>query len=198
MKTWRSRFQITVKALSRLLLSTSSYYNRASRLSGSSDIQSLEDAPGGGYLVTVYDPEGFPVNLIYGQKPAEPGPMPPQLEYNFENDKHRLRRFQRFNPGPAAVHKVSLLFPLSKQSKAHSSKARPLRSMRAEFPTAGRFLHSNLQHRSNRYPLGAARERRSEEGRRSLCAYRPRIRIRRPPLLLYKPGRDGPCPSLLL
>ena len=175
-----------------------SCYNRASRLSGSSEIQSLEDAPGGGYLVTVHDPEGFPVNLIYGQTPAESGPMPPQLEYNFENEKHRLRRFQRFNPGPAAVHKVNLLLPLSKSPQAYSSKAGPLRPLCAEFSTAGRFLHSNLQHRSNRYPLGAARERRSKEGRRSLCTYRPRIRIRRPPLLLPKPSRDRSCPSLLL
>ncbi|KAI4149279.1 MAG: hypothetical protein LQ340_004709 [Diploschistes diacapsis] len=79
---------------------------KASKLPGASHIQKLDDAPGGGYLVTVNDPEGFPMNLIYGQEPAKPGPMPGQLEYNFENDKPRLRKFQRFKPGPAAVHKL--------------------------------------------------------------------------------------------
>ena len=57
-------------------------------------------------MVTVHDPEGFPMNLIYGQTPAEPGPLPDPLEYNYEKEKSRVRKFQRFDPGPAAVHKV--------------------------------------------------------------------------------------------
>lgn len=81
---------------------------RASQLPGSSEIQKLVDAPGGGFLVTVHDPEGFPMNLIHGQEEREPPEeeQPKKLAYNFENEKPRVREFLRFKPGPAAVHKV--------------------------------------------------------------------------------------------
>lgn len=57
-------------------------------------------------MVTLTDPEGFPINLMYGQKPAERGPMPEILTTNYEVEKPRVAKFQRFKPGPAAVHKV--------------------------------------------------------------------------------------------
>lgn len=57
-------------------------------------------------MVTLTDPEGFPVNLIYGQKAAEKGKYPDKLAVNYEDEKPRIRRFLRFQPGPAAVHKV--------------------------------------------------------------------------------------------
>lgn len=79
---------------------------RATRIPGASQIEVLHDAPGGGFLVTLVDPEGFPVNLMYGQSPAEAGKVPEKLILNFEDEKPRLRNFQRFKPGPAAVHKV--------------------------------------------------------------------------------------------
>ncbi|KAI3572671.1 Glyoxalase/Bleomycin resistance protein/Dihydroxybiphenyl dioxygenase [Fusarium oxysporum f. sp. albedinis] len=79
---------------------------KASKLEGASRIQSLFDAPGGGSLVTAYDPEGMPINFIHGQEPARPGKMPERLIVNFENEKPRRRRFQRFEEGPAAVHKL--------------------------------------------------------------------------------------------
>ena len=66
----------------------------------------MEDAPGGGYIVSITDPEGFPVNFIYGQTPAQAGSPPEKLIYNDESTKPRVRKFQRFEPGPAAVHKV--------------------------------------------------------------------------------------------
>ena len=34
------------------------------------DVKQL-DAPGGGYKITVRDPDGFPFHLIYGQEPAK-------------------------------------------------------------------------------------------------------------------------------
>lgn len=79
---------------------------RAAQISGASQIQELKDAPGGGYQVTLTDPEGFPLNLMYGQTPVERGKVPENLVLNFETEKPRLRSFQRFQPGPAAVHKV--------------------------------------------------------------------------------------------
>lgn len=72
-----------------------------------SKIEELSDAPGGGSMVTLIDPEGFPVNFLFGQKPAQVGDLPKNLILNSESEKPRKRTFQRFQPGPAAVHKVS-------------------------------------------------------------------------------------------
>ncbi|KAF4164615.1 hypothetical protein CNMCM6936_008899 [Aspergillus lentulus] len=79
---------------------------RAANLPTGSAIQELKDAPGGGFMVTVKDPEGFAINLVYGQAPAAPGEYPSKLVVNYESDKPRVRHFQRFVPGPAAVHKL--------------------------------------------------------------------------------------------
>ncbi|PYH80332.1 trihydroxytoluene oxygenase [Aspergillus uvarum CBS 121591] len=79
---------------------------RASQLPTGSAIHELIDAPGGGHMVTVIDPEGFPVNLMYGQQPATPGVYPENLIFNTETEKPRMRRFQRFVEGPAPVHKL--------------------------------------------------------------------------------------------
>jgi hypothetical protein len=70
-------------------------------------ITKLEDAPGGGSMVSLVDPEGFPLNLIYGQTPVEAGKQMNKLVLNYEIEKPRVREFQRFKEGPAAVHKVS-------------------------------------------------------------------------------------------
>ncbi|KAK6357782.1 hypothetical protein TWF718_002088 [Orbilia javanica] len=80
---------------------------RASSLGGSPIVE-LTDAPGGGYMTSIQDPEGFPVNFIYDVTPrlhptkqqAEP------LQVNDEFLKPRKGAFQRFQPGPAAVHKL--------------------------------------------------------------------------------------------
>ncbi|KAF2864872.1 Glyoxalase/Bleomycin resistance protein/Dihydroxybiphenyl dioxygenase [Massariosphaeria phaeospora] len=79
---------------------------KASKIAGATQIEELTEAPGGGHQVTLYDPEGFPVVLIYGQEPAPPGPMPEILATNYEVEKPRVAKFQRFKPGPAAVHKL--------------------------------------------------------------------------------------------
>ena len=78
----------------------------ASKLAGATPIQSLADAPGGGSLVTLHDPEGQPINLMFGQTPRQADDPPERLVLNFETEKPRERKFQRFEPGPAAVHKV--------------------------------------------------------------------------------------------
>ncbi|SMQ45826.1 unnamed protein product [Zymoseptoria tritici ST99CH_3D7] len=79
---------------------------KAATLPGASDIVDLSDAPGGGKMITAYDPEGFPINLMYGQTPASVGEYPDKVIYNDETDKPRVRKFNRFTPGPAAVHKL--------------------------------------------------------------------------------------------
>ena len=83
--------------------------HRARSLPGAGEIEELKDAPGGGYRISFQDPEGFPVNLVYGQEPAETGKLPKKLVYNFENEKEREGAFQRFRDGPAAVHKVNAI-----------------------------------------------------------------------------------------
>ncbi|KAK3630521.1 hypothetical protein LTR56_017440 [Elasticomyces elasticus] len=72
----------------------------------SSGIEELTEAPGGGYMLTLTDPEGFPINLLYGQEPAAKGDYPEKVIVNDEVDKPRVRKFNRFTPGPAAVHKL--------------------------------------------------------------------------------------------
>lgn len=81
---------------------------KAAQLHGASKegIQALHDAPGGGHMLTVYDPAGFPLNLMHGQQPAPTGDLPEKILTNFEVEKSRVKRFNRFTPGPAAVHKL--------------------------------------------------------------------------------------------
>jgi catechol 2,3-dioxygenase-like lactoylglutathione lyase family enzyme len=79
---------------------------KAARLPSAGKIEELTEAPGGGHMVTLIDPEGFPINLIYGQTPAPGGPFPEILAANYETEKPRVAKFQRFKPGPAAVHKL--------------------------------------------------------------------------------------------
>ncbi|OAP58468.1 hypothetical protein AYL99_07558 [Fonsecaea erecta] len=77
---------------------------------GASPIQD-SDAPGGGKVVTVEDPNGFKVGFVYGQMLKEKeGPAPP-LETtapvpNGALDKPRKGRFRRFKTGPSPLHKL--------------------------------------------------------------------------------------------
>lgn len=78
---------------------------KATKIAGASQITPL-DAPGGGEMVTLKDPSGHPVHLIFGQesKPVEEMNLQ-ELVINFEDSKPRKGKFQRFKPGPAPVHK---------------------------------------------------------------------------------------------
>lgn len=78
---------------------------KATSVPGATDIR-IFDAPGGGEIVTLHDPAGFPVHLVYGQKPKPIEQMDlKKLEVNYEDMKPRKGRFHRFEPGPAPVHK---------------------------------------------------------------------------------------------
>ena len=79
---------------------------KAAKIPGASDITEISDAPGGGKIITLHDPEGFPINLMYGQEPAPHQDLPQKIIYNDETNKPRVRKFNRFTPGPAAVHKL--------------------------------------------------------------------------------------------
>jgi hypothetical protein len=80
--------------------------DKATQIAGAGPIISLDDSPGGGHMVALHDLDGFPINLIYGQAPAQTGTYPEKIVYNYEDDKPRIRCFNRFEPGPAAVHKL--------------------------------------------------------------------------------------------
>jgi hypothetical protein len=77
---------------------------RASKLS--SCIEHIHDleGPAGGKVVRLSDPAGHFVDLIHGwqEKEAEPLNLE-KLVVNFEHDKPRKGKFQRFEPGPAPV-----------------------------------------------------------------------------------------------
>lgn len=62
-------------------------------------------------MVSIIDPDGFLFNVIFGQERREDTSTAPteKLMANYPNEKQRLRQFNRFEPGPAAVHKVSCL-----------------------------------------------------------------------------------------
>lgn len=78
---------------------------KATKIPGASPIQPL-DAPGGGEIVTLRDPADHPVHLVYGQQQKKvDGLNLKKLDVNYENEKPRKGRFQRFTPGPAPVHK---------------------------------------------------------------------------------------------
>ena len=70
-------------------------------------IEDMTNAPGGGRIVTVLDPEGFSISFVSGQLPLENDrKIPEKLVFNDETSKPRQRKFQRFHPGPAEVYKV--------------------------------------------------------------------------------------------
>ena len=80
---------------------------RATRIPGASSISPLE-APGRGEIVTLTDPVAHRVHLVYGQAKKEAGTGKLDLEklvVNYEDEKPRKGKFQRFNPGPAPVHR---------------------------------------------------------------------------------------------
>ncbi|KAJ5606573.1 Glyoxalase/Bleomycin resistance protein/Dihydroxybiphenyl dioxygenase [Penicillium lagena] len=82
-------------------------FDRATDLPTAGLVQDLSDAPGGGSLVTITDPEGFPCNIIFGQKPTDTQVSHQEkIVLNYAGEKSRRREFNRFEHGPAAVHKL--------------------------------------------------------------------------------------------
>ena len=80
---------------------------RATRIPGATPITGLANAPGGGEAVTLTDPASHKVHLVYGQtaSPVE-HPHMQKLVVNYEIEKPRLGKFQRFTPGrPVPVHR---------------------------------------------------------------------------------------------
>lgn len=86
------------------VVESSAELERAAKLpSATGSIRNL-DGPAGGSIVTLTDPVGHLVHLIHGwqEKSAEPIALE-KLTINFEDEKPRKGKFQRFKPGPAPV-----------------------------------------------------------------------------------------------
>ncbi|KAJ5869916.1 hypothetical protein N7455_004857 [Penicillium solitum] len=79
---------------------------KAQKAPGASAVAQLEERAGGGQQVTLTDPFGHKVHLISGWEEKEKEPMElERLVVNYEDEKPRKGRFQRFKPGPAPVHR---------------------------------------------------------------------------------------------
>lgn len=79
---------------------------KAQKAPGASAVTQLEERAGGGQQVTLTDPFGHKVHLISGWEEKEKEPMElERLLVNYEDEKPRKGRFQRFKPGAAPVHR---------------------------------------------------------------------------------------------
>ena len=61
------------------------------------------DLPGGGRVVTMKDPDGYRVDVVAGQAPAEPLPLPRGQVWNRSDARERLRTTKRIAAGAANV-----------------------------------------------------------------------------------------------
>jgi len=61
------------------------------------------DAPGGGKVVRLTDPDGRRVEVVAGQTPAQPAPLEPETPHNSALAHPRLRSSIRLKTGPATV-----------------------------------------------------------------------------------------------
>lgn len=73
---------------------------------GASPIKSLT-GPGGGQSVSLHDPEGLPIELVFGIATRTPEPLRPKLVLNFGLDKQRKNEAQRLPPkGPPQLMRL--------------------------------------------------------------------------------------------
>ncbi|KAJ9654480.1 hypothetical protein H2198_006489 [Neophaeococcomyces mojaviensis] len=78
---------------------------RATSVEGATPISRL-NAPGGGEVVTLTDPQGFHIHLVHGQAEREADNLDlEKLTFNYEDNKPRKGRFQRFSAGAAPVYR---------------------------------------------------------------------------------------------
>ncbi|HEX4711667.1 VOC family protein [Phenylobacterium sp.] len=61
------------------------------------------DAPGGGKVVTLHDPDGHRVEVIAGQRTTDAEPFPAAASWNSASDRRRLHQLKRTAIGPSHV-----------------------------------------------------------------------------------------------
>lgn len=75
-------------------------------LHGATPIRSLT-GPGGGQAVTLHDPEGLPIDLVFGIAPRIPDRLRPSLTLNFGHQKQRRNQIQPLPPkGPPQLMRL--------------------------------------------------------------------------------------------
>ncbi|MGC3983044.1 MAG: VOC family protein [Steroidobacteraceae bacterium] len=63
--------------------------------------------PGGGQAVSLHDPDGLPIDLVFGIAEREPEPLRPGLVLNFGYDKQRKNKAQHLPPkGPPQLMRL--------------------------------------------------------------------------------------------
>jgi catechol 2,3-dioxygenase-like lactoylglutathione lyase family enzyme len=77
----------------------------AAAMEGASPIEKL-DAPGGGQCVRFTDPDGNPVEVVYGREKLSPLPVSGASPLNRGSDRQRLGVLQRVPTGPPAVKRL--------------------------------------------------------------------------------------------
>lgn len=78
---------------------------KARSLPGASDIVSA--GPAGGLMITFRDPDGIPVNLVWGLEERSPKLSPKEVpDINYPVQKIRKGEFRRFERGPCPVFKL--------------------------------------------------------------------------------------------
>lgn len=112
----------------------------------------MEDAPGGGMMVTLRDPEGFLLNFVWGQELREGNKISERLLMNDEAVKDRKGAYQRFENGPAAVYKVARFATPTLTTEANCCHVawalRPI-STTCIISHSDKLVLSNFQHGSN-------------------------------------------------
>lgn len=61
------------------------------------------DAPGGGHVVSLIDPDGHRIEVVAGQAAKSPAPLPAREPWNSAGGRERLRQTKRVAGGPAHV-----------------------------------------------------------------------------------------------
>jgi catechol 2,3-dioxygenase-like lactoylglutathione lyase family enzyme len=64
------------------------------------------DAPGGGWVARLTDPDGMTVEVVAGQTMAEPLPIPEAVSWNEGAGHARIARFRRITTGPSTVQRL--------------------------------------------------------------------------------------------
>lgn len=77
-----------------------------SRLPGSSDVERIDDRPGGGWRVRMTTPDGVPIDAVWGQQPAETLPLRSPYPFNSGAAKQRVNRSLRPQREPGLVKRL--------------------------------------------------------------------------------------------
>ncbi len=77
----------------------------AAKLEGASAVEKIE-APGGGERVRFTDPDGYPVEVVYGRQELEPLALRSSAPLNRGSDRQRLGTMQRTEAGPSCVKRL--------------------------------------------------------------------------------------------